>query len=122
MLVDTSVWVNHFRTADDVLVRLLHDQQVLVHPLVVGEPACGNLPRRAEVLGMLRELPAAPRASHAEALSFIDRQCLMGRGIGYGDVHLLAAAVLAADARLWTTDARLNAAAARLFVAFEPAA
>jgi hypothetical protein len=65
---------------------------------------------------------AAPRASHEEALSFIDRHHLMGRSIGYGGVHLLAAAVLAADARLWTPDAGVNAAAARLSVAFDPAA
>ena len=120
ILVDTSVWIRHFRFSDPDLIQLLEDRAVLVHPIVVGELACGNLPRRAEVLGSLRKLPPAPRASDGEALGFIERHRLMGRGINYSDVHLLASAVLAGDARLWTTDVRLERAAARLFVSYSP--
>jgi predicted nucleic acid-binding protein len=64
-------------------------------------------------------LPPAPRATDAEALQFIDKRELMGRGIGYVDVHLLASAALSAGSRLWTRDRRLAEVAAELNVALE---
>lgn len=121
ILVDTSVWIGHFRRADPILSDLLEAGEVMTHPLVVGELACGNLPGRSEVLGLLQQLPAAPTASDPEALHFIERHRLMGRGIGYLDVHLLAAVALAEAARLWTADARVAAAAGRLSLAYDPA-
>lgn len=120
ILVDSSVWVGHFRKSDPRLTELLHEGEVLTHPLVVGELACGNLRKRDEVLGMLHRLPAAPAATHQEALIFIERHRLMGRGIGYLDVHLLASTALAEDARLWTAETRLASAAARLFLSYVP--
>jgi predicted nucleic acid-binding protein len=117
ILVDTSVWIGHLRRTDKRLVELLEAGGVLTHPLVIGELACGNLPRREEMLSLLEQLPAAPVATDAEALTLIERHRLMGRGIGYIDVHLLAAALLGRDVRVWTEDARLAAAARRLFVA-----
>jgi predicted nucleic acid-binding protein len=122
ILVDSSVWVAHFRSSDPHLVALLNENLVLTHPMVIGELACGNLPRRREVLGLLGELPSAVAASDTEALELIEQRRLMGRGIGYVDVHLLAAAVLTADARLWTFDARLAAVASSLAVAYSPKA
>ena len=119
--MDASIWIGHFRRADPTLSDLLEAGEVLTHPLVVGELACGSLPAREEVLGLLQRLPAAPSASDTEALHFIERHRLMGRGIGYIDVHLLAAAALAEGARLWTADARLAAAASRLFLSYDPA-
>lgn len=89
-----------------------------MHPLVLGELACGNLRNRRELLDLLGRIPLARRASDAEALAFIDLRALMGRGIGLIDVHLLASAALAA-ARLWTHDRRLAAVAAELDLAFE---
>jgi predicted nucleic acid-binding protein len=97
-----------------MLVALLENGRVLVHPFVLGELACGNLRNRHEVLDLLGNLPSAPVASDAEALEFIERRSLMGRGIGYIDVHLLAAVVLADDARLWTRDRRLAVVADEL--------
>lgn len=114
ILVDTSVWVDHLRKADPRVVELLEGGEVLVHPFVLGELACGNLRHRAEVLGLLARLPVAPIATDAETLRFIERRRLMGRGIGYLDAHLLAATALAAPAHLWTRDRRLAGVAEEL--------
>lgn len=117
ILVDTSVWIDHLRRGDPVLAGLLAHGQVLGHPAVVGELALGSLTNRDEVLGLLTNLPQAIAATHAEVMTFLDRHQLFGRGIGYVDVHLLAAAVLTADAWLWTRDKRLLAVAQTLDVA-----
>jgi hypothetical protein len=119
ILVDTSVWVDHLHHSDGRLSAALDSGEVLVHPFVIGEIACGNLGNRAEVLRLLGSLPHAPIATDSEALRFIERQALMGRGIGYVDVHLLAAAVLAATAALWTRDHRLAVVARDLGIAFD---
>ena len=107
IVVDTSVWVDHFRKGAPGLVSALEDSYVLMHPFVLGEIACGNLANRSEVLRLLGDLPLAPIAADAEALAFIESHALMGRGIGYVDVHLLASVVLAGDAKIWTRDRRL---------------
>lgn len=114
ILVDTSVWIDHLRDGDDDLSRLLEATQVLAHPFVVGEMACGNLANRAEVLRLLGDLPKAATASDQEVLYFIDQHRLMGRGIGYVDAHLLAAVLLNPPARLWTRDKRLGTIADEL--------
>ena len=107
IVVDTSIWIDHLRTGDPELSRLLRDGQVLAHPWVTGELAVGHLSRRSEILGLLRNLPQATVATDVEVLSFIDTRHLFGLGIGYVDAHLLAATVLTTDARLWTRDKRL---------------
>lgn len=117
ILVDTSVWVEHLRRGAPALATALEQGTVLTHPFVLGELACGNLKNRAEVLRLLGELPAAPMATDAEALDFIERRALMGRGIGYIDVHLLASVTLTGSARLWTRDKRLAAVAEDLELA-----
>lgn len=114
ILVDTSVWIEHLRSGDGVLTALLNGSRVLMHPFVLGELACGNLRNRAEVLALLQDLPCAPVSDDDEVLFFIDRHALMGRGIGYVDAHLLAAATLQDSARLWTWDKRLRTAADEL--------
>jgi predicted nucleic acid-binding protein len=118
ILVDTSVWIDHLRTGIPALSDALEQGRVLVHRFVVGELACGNLRNRGEVIDLLGNLPSAPTATHAEAMEFIERRALMGRGIGYIDVHLLAAAALAGTARLWTRDRRLERVASGLNLAF----
>jgi predicted nucleic acid-binding protein len=110
ILVDTSVWVEHLRRGLPRLATLLQEGEVLIHPWVIGELACGNLRNRSQVLDLLQGLPEAPLASDAEVLLLIERDRLMGRGIGYVDAHLLAAARLSA-CRLWTQDRRLAAVA-----------
>ena len=110
ILVDTSVWVDHLRSGLPLLANLLQEGEVLIHPWVIGEIACGNLRNRNQVLELLQGLPAAVVASDSEVLLLIERSNLMGRGIGYVDAHLLAAAKLS-HSGLWTQDRRLAALA-----------
>jgi predicted nucleic acid-binding protein len=107
ILVDTSVWIDHLRKGDERLIRALGANQVLMHPFIEGELACGNLRNRGEILALLSDLPRAIIASEEEVLFFIERHGLMGQGIGYIDAHLLAATSLEDSARLWTRDKRL---------------
>jgi predicted nucleic acid-binding protein len=119
ILVDTSVWVDHLRAGVAELATLLDGSQVLMHPFVLGEIACGNLRNRTEVLALLKDLPRTALATDEEVLFFIDRHALMGRGIGYVDVHLLAAVTLGGGTRLWTRDKRLRTVADTLALAYE---
>lgn len=114
ILVDSSVWIDHLRRGDPALERALDAALVLCHPFVIGELACGSLRQRARLLAALRAMPGAPVATHDEALTFLERHHLAGRGIGWVDVHLLASTILAGGARLWTRDKRLAAMAADL--------
>jgi len=107
VLVDTSVWIDHLRVGETSLASLLNNSQVLVHPFVTGELACGNLADRSNLLKLLRNLPQASVATLEEVLFFIEHNGLMGRGIGFIDAHLLAATALGGRARLWTRDKRL---------------
>ena len=113
MLVDTSIWVDHLRQRDARLAELLEDGLVWTHPFVIGELACGNLGRRAEVLELIGALPSVSVADHEEVLGFVESRRLMGRGLGWIDVHLLASAILA-SLPLWTSDKRLSAVARSL--------
>ena len=117
VLVDTSVWVDHLRRGSRRLAALLEDAQVLVHPFVIGELACGRLSDPDEILGLMAALPAAEEATHDEALAFLGARGLAGRGIGWIDVHLLASAALT-GVPLWTRDRRLGRAADDLGIAF----
>jgi predicted nucleic acid-binding protein len=117
ILADTSVWIDHFRSADARFRAALEWRQVSVHPFVVGELACGHLKNRDVLLSFLRDLPAAPIASDDEVLMFIERHRLMGLGLGYIDVHLLVSTALAGAGRLWTRDRQLAEIAAKLDLA-----
>ena len=116
VLVDTSVWVEHLRQGAPGLEGLLAEGEVVCHPFVIGELACGNLRNRREILSLLRELPALDAVGHEELLLFVDGHRLMGRGLGLVDVHLLAAAVVDGTP-LWTRDRRLRDAAQGLGIA-----
>jgi len=116
VLVDTSVWIDHLRKQSPALCELLEAGEVAIHPFIIGELACGNLSNRDEFLSLLHALPPVPRIDDDEAAFFIEQHHLAGRGIGLIDVHLLAAAQLAA-CPLWTKDKRLSAVAARLGLA-----
>ena len=116
VLADTSVWVDHLRRRSAALVELLEAGRVHVHPFVIGELACGNLAQRAKILALLSELPAARVLDHDAVLEFVDGSKLMGRGLGWVDVSLLASASVSRLA-LWTLDRRLARAASELDVA-----
>lgn len=113
ILVDTSVWSDHLRASEPGLVSLLNEGAVLIHPFVIEELACGNLPDRKETLELLHALPVAPAAEHGELLEFISTARLHGTGVGSVDVHLLASARLA-GARVWSNDKALCREASRL--------
>ena len=119
ILVDTSVWVDHLRGGEDQLVDLLERALVVMHPFVIGEMACGSLGARSTVLELLQDLPAAVVAESDEVLAFIERHVLIGKGIGYVDIHLLASVALTAGTKLWTRDKRLQAVAEMLGCAFK---
>ena len=114
ILVDTSVWVDHLRRDNAALVKLLHSGRVLVHPFVIGEVALGQMRQRKVILAALLDLPHAQVATEQEAMSFIERHTLYGRGVGYVDVHLLAAVRLTPGVQLWTNDNRLQRVAVQL--------
>jgi predicted nucleic acid-binding protein len=118
VLADTSVWIDHLRRRSDRLADLLLDEEVVCHPFVIGELACGHLADRDTVLALLDRLPVLAPVSHAEARAFLDGNHLSGCGVGWVDVHLLAAA-RAARAVLWTHDRRLARMASRIGAAFE---
>ncbi|MGE5894873.1 MAG: type II toxin-antitoxin system VapC family toxin [bacterium] len=119
VLVDTSVWVAHLRAGVPKLTTLLNDGAVACHLFIIGELACGNIRNRKEILSLLRTLPSAQAATHEEALLFIENRSLMGRGLGYIDVHLLASATLT-GMPIWTFDQKLSHAAVDLKIHYRP--
>jgi len=120
ILVDSSIWIDHLRRADAELVRLLAGGEVLCHPFVIGELTCGHLRQRAVFLAQLQALPLAAATTHEEAIAFVERHALAGRGIGWVDVHLLSSTLLERPAALWTRDKRLAATAALLGCLHQP--
>lgn len=118
ILVDTSVWIDHLHKSVPALAEALEGEDVLTHPFVIGELACGDVRNRREVLDLLAALPLAAVATDGEALALIEDRRLMGKGLGYIDVHLLASAMLNESTQLWTTDKRLQTVAAQLRIAF----
>ena len=105
ILVDSSVWVDHFRHGNEALTTLLHQDRVLVHPFVIGEIACGTPPDRTRVLAWLAELRSTQICS------------LNGLGCGLVDLMLLASTLMTENALLWTLDRRLNSLAERFGIA-----
>jgi len=120
VLVDTSVWVDFIRAGDSRLADLLLQNRVVMHDMVLGELACGNLRKRPDRLAAWRDLPRVDSATHDEVMPFLEGHQLFGLGIGYVDLHLLAATQLNPGTRLWTRDKRLNGVASRLGLAYVP--
>ncbi len=113
VLVDTSIWISHFRKGNTHLKELLDDESVVCHPFIIGELACGSLKNRKEILSLLKDLPQAQTAESDEILQFIENKRLFGTGLGLVDVHLLASALLT-KMLLWTADKPLQTAADKL--------
>jgi predicted nucleic acid-binding protein len=121
VLVDTSVWVQHFKQSNDELMSLLLADTVVSHPLVVGEIACGTPPTpRNGTLSDLASLEQSVTATHEETLFFIERHQLYGKGCGYIDLALLASTFLSTNCQLWTLDKRLNELSYAFGIAFKP--
>lgn len=119
ILVDTSVWINFLRNGDKYLEDILNRGLCFCHPFIIGELACGHLSNRQKILSLLNELPSATVVEHDEALHFIDRHKLMGKGLGYIDIHLLASAMLT-GVKLWTLDKNLVKMAEQLYLHYQP--
>jgi hypothetical protein len=117
-LVDTSVWIDHFRRSSPRLAGLLDDALAVVHPFVIGELACGTLMRRDEVLALLGHLEPATAIDHDEALHLIESRRLWGTGLGWVDIHLIGSCLLGGH-DLWTRDRSLAEAAAACGVEVE---
>jgi predicted nucleic acid-binding protein len=119
VLVDTSIWVGHFRRANPLLRSLLENDRVLCHPLILLELACGTPPApRERTLGDLKLLRQTKLATIGETMSLVEAKKLYDAGCGAVDVMLLASALLTPDTRLWTVDRNLEALAVRLGAAF----
>jgi predicted nucleic acid-binding protein len=121
VLVDTSVWVGHFKQRNEHLAALLEDGRVVCHPYVVAEVACGTPPNRRAIIAMLAELESTPLATPAEILELIERRNLYGLGCGFVDMSLLASALLNDQTLIWTLDKRLEAMATGLNRAYRAA-
>lgn len=120
VLVDTSVWVDHFRLGNAALIELLGADRVMTHPLVVAEIACGTPPHRARTLSDLASLQQVQQASVGEVMDFIERERLFGSGVGVVDLLLLASTLMMQEAELWTLDRHLSTLAKRFGVLHRP--
>ncbi|MDD5703318.1 MAG: type II toxin-antitoxin system VapC family toxin [Dehalococcoidales bacterium] len=118
VLVDTSVWINHFREGNAELEKLLNESQVMCHRFIIGEIACGNIRNRTEILTLLQQLPQAIQAKNEEVMGFIETNKLMGRGLGYIDMHLSVSAKLT-GIPMWTFDKRLGETNKELGIIFK---
>lgn len=120
VLVDTSVWIDHFRHGNDDLVNLLGRDQVLTHPMVILEIACGTPPApRLQTLNNMELLRLCNQVSMAEAMAFIEQEALYGLGCGLVDIMLLASTLITPGTSIWTLDKRLMILAERFDVAYQ---
>ena len=118
ILVDTSVWIDHLRRPERELISRLHEGEVLMHAMIVGELACGNLDHRHERMREWLALPQIPVLSHTDVLMAIDARDWSGKGLGFVDVHLLASVLRREGTSLWTRDKRLDHLASTLNIAY----
>jgi len=122
VLVDTSVWVDHFKRENQGLVYLLERDHVMMHPMVLGELACETPPNRARTLIDLDNLQYSQQATLKETLDFVESEKLYGSGCGLVDMLLLASTMMTSQTELWTLDKRLSAMAERFGVKHRPTA
>ena len=108
VLVDTSIWVDFLRKGNKTLAQLLSQELVCVHPMIIGELACGFLKNRKQLMSLWHNLPLATEAGHEEVLLYLEHNNLMGKGIGFIDLHLLASTQLSINTKIWTKDKRLD--------------
>ena len=117
ILVDTSVWIDHFHHTDENLIELLLSNQVCLHPFVLGELSCGNISNRIEVLSLLRTLRSIDLVLDEEVFILIEDRKLFGKGLGFIDIHLLASAMIH-HIPIWTRDKSLKQVAGDLGIDF----
>jgi predicted nucleic acid-binding protein len=120
ILVDSSIWIDHFRHGDLELTKIIGDDRLLCHQFVVGELALGSLRERDAVIAFLAAQREAVIATHAEVMTVIDRHSIFSMGIGYTDAHLLTSTLLDRRSSLWTRDKRLATAAQKVGATLYP--
>lgn len=108
ILADTSVWIDHFRRPDPELQRRLNNDEIAMHPFVVGELALGPLPNRKRMLTYLDHLPRVRIVQQDEVRQMIEARSLHNRGIGLIDAHLIASVLINPGTQLWTRDTSLR--------------
>jgi predicted nucleic acid-binding protein len=114
ILADTSVWIDHLRSANPQLRQLLHRGEIAIHPFIVAELALGSLKNRAATLALLDLLPHVSIAQLGEVRNMVETRHLYNLGIGLTDAHLIASIFLSRSTLLWTNDKHLRKAAAAL--------
>jgi len=117
ILVDTSIWIDHFRAPNLIVIRAIQTDQLYMHQFILGELALGSLKQRKSTLADLSKYADAPIARYDQVLDLIERAELFGRGLGYVDAHLLASCLIAGNTRLVTRDRRLHETAEMLGIA-----
>jgi predicted nucleic acid-binding protein len=121
ILIDTSVWVEHFKNSNAGLIKLLDMDFALTHPMVIGELACGTPPTpRIQTLSDIGLLQSVNQASLNEVMDFIERERVYGMGCGLVDISLLASTLITPDAKLWTLDKRLSILADHYRISYRP--
>ena len=120
VLVDSSVWVGHFKQRSEHLVQLLEQGLVICHPHVVAEIACGTPPGRQAIINMLADLESAPVATQDELLTMMNTRKVFGRGCGFVDMSLLASSLISEKLHIWTVDKRFELIASELGLAYKP--
>ena len=117
ILADTSIWIDYLRQEEPLLTEKLSSGQVLMHGMVLGELAMGNFKNRQLLLKRWSALPFIQSAPNEQVLDFLETHQLMGKGIGWVDLHLVTAVSLARNVQLWTRDKRLKLIAQTLNLA-----
>lgn len=120
VLADSSIWVAHFKVPNPHLERLLTEGQILCHPYIVGEVACGTPPKRRHFIELLRSLESLPIATHDEVLATLEAHKFYGQGCGYVDLCLVASALISERALIWTLDKALKKVASAVQRSYEP--
>ncbi len=119
IIVDTNIWVTHFRSPIPALFKMLDDEYVYCHPFVLGELVSGSIANREGIIAELGEIFEPPVGRTEEFLAFVETRKLFSRGIGFVDCHLLLSAVLSGDSKIWTNDKRLKAVSIEMGLNFD---
>jgi len=114
ILADTSIWIDHLRSGNKEMRRLLDQGQIVIHPFIIAELALGSLKDRAKTLALLDQLPQVRVARLSELRTMIEARGLYNLGIGLTDAHLIASVFIDAPTLLWTRDMRLRKVADKL--------
>jgi predicted nucleic acid-binding protein len=117
VVVDSNIWVHHWRARNSLLMAMVEDGEVWTHPLIIGELSMGTLRDRDRTLWDLTRLGRPPLATDAETRQMVEARRLWGRGIGWNDAKILASIVIG-GCQLWTRDLRLDEVAGELGVAW----